>query len=293
MSTVTDIHLIGFASGLGAEDQRTKEGPLVMQKSPYLADLAKTGLTLQWQQIISPPASSSLLKTECILELCQALAEKVYLITKDKKFFTVIGGDHSCAIGTWSGAYHALKGDMGLIWIDAHMDSHTPETSPSGNIHGMPLACLLGYGDPAFKNILENKPKLKPEHLCLIGVRSFEKDEEELLKKLNVRIFYMEEVKQRGMHAVMKEALGIVSEGTVGFGISIDIDGMDPIDAPGTGTDVPNGIATKELCAALSLFVHHPYLLGLEIAEFNPHKDKDHKTEKLIPHLLSSLLLGT
>jgi arginase len=245
MSTIKEINFIGFASGMGAEDRRTMDGPLVIQQSSYLADMAKDGLTLHWQPMISSVQSESIPRSTLVLQLCQTLAEEVYTLSKNKKFFTVIGGDHSSAIGTWSGAYHALnkQGDMGLIWIDAHMDSHTPETSPTGNIHGMPLAALLGYGDPAFVNILDAQPKLKPEHLCLIGIRSFEEGEEELLKKLNVRIFYIEEVKERGLNVVMQEALKIASHGTIGFGISIDIDGIDPIDAPGTGTDVPNGIS--------------------------------------------------
>lgn len=287
------IYLLGFASDLGGTSAGSADGPSVIAASPYLAKLHKNSLQLEWQDILTVDQATSRINSKLailamIADICQKLAKKVSKLTADKKFFTVIGGDHSSAIGTWSGASDALKnqGSLGLIWIDAHMDSHTPDTSPTGNIHGMPLACLLGYGPTSLTTILNNHPKLKPDNLCLLGVRSFESGEANLLKELNVRVFFMEEIKQRGLEAVMKEALQIATKNTAGFGISIDIDSIDPEDAPGTGVAEPNGILARELCDALQIFTNHPHLIGLEIAEFNPHLDVDHKTEKLISDLI-------
>ncbi|TAK78525.1 MAG: arginase, partial [Gammaproteobacteria bacterium] len=166
------LYLVGCASGIAGANLHSGEGPLVMQKSPYLSDLA-----VQWEKVIHAPRLDTALRLdESVSQLCTELAQTVSALARQKQWFSVLGGDHSCAIGTWSGVYDALhdQGDIGLIWIDAHMDSHTPETSESGRIHGMPLASLMGYGYGTLTSILHHAPKLKPEHVCLIGVRSFE-----------------------------------------------------------------------------------------------------------------------
>jgi arginase len=288
------IQMLGYASGLGAALQGAADGPLVMQESLYLRELINEGANIEWQKIISPPLVSAKPKSDLIIEACQQLAQETAKLVRDKKFFTVLGGDHSSAIGTWSGVSHALKpeGSLGMIWVDAHMDSHTPETTPSGNIHGMPVACLLGRGLPALIEILNNEPKIKPENLALIGIRSFEEGEAALLKELNVRIFYMDEVKERGLQAVMQDALRIATQDTEGLGISIDIDGLAPEEAPGTGYPVAHGIAVNDLIAALKTVRDNPLLTGVEIVEFDPHKDKNRKTEKVIARLLAVLALG-
>lgn len=289
------ISLVGYASDTAGAFSGSKDGPIIMQRSPYLQELSNKGMHLHWENIFTIEKTGGLSKLEMVAQINQNLAQQIKELSKNKKFFTVIGGDHSSAIGTWSGVYAAIKnkGPLGLIWIDAHMDSHTPESSPSGNIHGMPVACLLGYGDRSLTTILDKEPKLQPEHICIIGIRSFEAGEAELLEKLNVRIFFMEEVKQRGLDVVMQDALKIVTQGTAGFGISIDIDSIDPKDAPGTGTSVANGILADQLYKSFQNIANDPRLLGLEIAEFDPHRDKENKTEKLVSHLIASLVLGS
>jgi arginase len=285
-----NIYVLGYASSLAGPDPLAGEGPLVLQKSPYLISLKKTGMNLHWQTMIkSEPNNNTKLKN--ITDYNQILANAVADLAFNKKFFMVLGGDHSCAIGTWSGAFYAIEkqGPLGLIWIDAHMDCHTPETSLTGNYHGMPLACLLGLGNSNLTNIMTNGAKIQPEHLCLIGIRSFESDEEKLLKKLNVKIYYMDEVEKRGLKVIMQEALTIVTKGTAGFGVSLDIDSIDPIDAPATDVSEPGGIRAKELCCALELVACDPHLLGIEITEFDPHRDIDQKTEKLIPELITTM----
>lgn len=288
------IYILGSASGAAAPYSGCEDGPKALQKSPFMADLSRSGLDLQWVQILKPETSSDS-KAILVTNHCQNLATLVADQIKKNHFFTVFGGDHSCAIGTWSGAKNALaeKGDLGLIWIDAHMDSHTPETSETGNMHGMPLASLLGHGDPALTELLGPAPKFKPEHVCLIGVRSYESGEAELLKRLNVRVYFMDEVKRRGLNEIMEEALSIVNAGTIGYGVTLDIDSIDPLEAPGTGVSEADGLSAKELCKALNKMVDDKRLIGIEIVEFDPHRDVDHLTEKLVPQFLSAMLVKT
>lgn len=284
------VYLLGYASSIGGPDPTAGEGPLVLQKSPYVTALKQSGMDLQWHTMISPTQNGHT-KLANIIEDNQTLANAVANIASNKQFFMVLGGDHTCAIGTWSGAAYAMQkqGDIGLIWIDAHMDSHTPQTTLTGNYHGMPLACILGHGESALINIMTSAPKIKPEHLCLIGIRSFESEEEKLLQRLNVRIYYMDEINERGLDVVMKEALAIVTKGTVAFGVSLDIDSIDPLDAPATDVSEAGGLRAEALRAALQIPARDPRLIGVEITEFDPHRDIDQKTEKLIPELMSIL----
>lgn len=284
-----NLHLLGYAYGKAGMDARASEGPSVMQQSAFLPELKKNQLTYQWDKIIELGDESSPI-LENVRDHCQILANNLLTITQAHQPFIVIGGDHTSAIGTWSGVAEAIaaKGPLGLVWIDAHMDSHTPETTVSKRLHGMPLACLLGFGDPQLTSILSPHPKIKPEHLCLIGVRSFEKGEAELLKELNVHVFYMDEIITRGIESVLLEAKAIVSQGTAAYGLSIDLDGIDPRDAPAVNAAEPNGIRAEALCSALPVLTADKKFLGLEIAEFDPHLDHDRVTEKLIVKLIES-----
>jgi len=203
----------------------------------------------------------------------------------------VIGGDHSCAIGTWTGVAHAYheQGDIGLIWIDAHMDSHTPQTTETQNLHGMPLSHLFGTGFDSLLTVLDPAPKLKPENVCLIGIRSYQSAEYQFLEKLGVKIIFMEEVLQRGMPAVFAAALAHVSRATIGVGISIDLDALDPCDAPGVGYREANGITADDLLTALAKFPLATPFLGLEITEYNPLRDEKQKTAKLLIEIIRAV----
>lgn len=282
----TDIHLVGYASGLAGAVQGSQDAPYAIKESFHLYN---TNLKPIWHDIIQSTQTPAIPKLNQVADVCQQLAKVTYTLTQNKQFFTVIGGDHSSAIGTWSGARAALSGDLGLIWIDAHMDSHTPETTLTGNIHGMPLACLLGHGSKELTEILTPHAKIKPEHLCLIGIRSFENEEAELLKKLNIRIYFMDEVKERGLETIMREALALVTRGTSHFGVSLDIDGIDPKEAPATGVPEPDGISANELCDALRLVANQPHFIGAEVVEFNPHLDQNKMTEKLMAKLIAAM----
>ena len=277
------MHLLGYASGLAGADLRCGDGPRVLRAS----SLKKC----HWDLMVEPTQFASESLPQSVQTLCKALAERVSQLIRNHESVTVLGGDHSCAIGTWSGAYDALhhQGEMGLIWIDAHMDSHTPDTTHSGRIHGMPLACLLGYGYPVLTSILNAAPKLQPENVCLIGVRSYEPEEAEFLQRLNVKIFYMNEIKQRGFATIWQEAVAHVNKHTIGFGISLDLDGIDPDDAPAVDVPEPNGIHADDLLKALCVTATDPRLLMTEIVEFDPHCDKNQQTEKLINQFVSIL----
>lgn len=279
------FYLVGVASGLAGADVHSGQGPIVVQNSPYLL---KSSLDYQWIAMLESANEDSSKLIENLSHLNLQLAEQVSELVREKKQFCVVGGDHTCAIGTWSGVYDGMhdQGDLGLIWIDAHMDSHTPETSLSGRIHGMPLAVLLGYGEEKLTGILHSSPKLLPQNVCLIGVRSFESGEAELLKRLNVRIYFMEEVIERGLMTVMREAVAHVSKHTAGFGISLDLDGIDPAEAPGVDVPEPNGIKVADLLPSLQEICHDPNLIATEVVEFDPKRDKQEKTEKIVAEVI-------
>jgi arginase len=237
-----------------------------------------------------PLAKSLPLIHEFNLRLAIAAARAI-----DQGEFPVsIGGDHSNAVGMWNGVRRALSKKtclpLGLIWIDAHMDGHVPETTPSGAWHGMPAANLLGYGEPCLAQLTQKEPVLLPENLVYIGVRSFEEGEAALLKKLNVKIYFIDEVKERGLETVVKEAIARAAARTGGFGVSLDIDVIDPEEAPGVGSPEPGGIAAKELISTLPFLMKDSRLVGFEMVEYNPERDIQNKTRNLIFDLLRKVL---
>ena len=289
------VNLIGFACGIGASNPGCADGPDILRQMGLSRLLHDCGVNAKWKCSVkaSTQELDKRLRNNYLTLQYTVLAQEVAKSIRQYERFAVIGGDHSCAIGTWSGAAHQTRnlGPLGLIWIDAHMDCHTFITSHSGALHGMPLACLLGYGDYQLTNILSAKPKIAPQHVCLVGVRSFETEEAQLLQNLGVRIIFMQEIKQRGLIHALKEALTIVNDGTAGFGLSIDLDSIDPLDAPGVGTPELDGLSREELLDALKIFPHQSNLLGIEIAELNPALDHNQITAKLaIEALIASLV---
>ncbi len=183
----------------------------------------------------------------------------------------------------------ALTTAIGLIWIDAHMDSHTYETSPSKGFHGMPLAALLGQGEPELVNLEGIAPKLNPKHVVLMGIRSFEEGEQKLLEKLNVRIMYMDEIKSRGFDKCFEEALSIVKNGTKNFGVSLDLDFFDPKFAPATPSLEPNGEDPKNVLPSFAKLKLESKFAALEIVEFNPKTDVNGITLNLIQDVMKSI----
>ncbi len=273
------VACIGLASGIGAGNPGCAKGPLELQKR----------LDLDWRGLILSKEHHQE-KMEAIASLNHSLAELSYSLTLEEPFFLSIVGDHSCGVGTWSGSAAAIReqGDLGLIWIDAHLDAHTSQTSDSGNIHGMPIAALLGYGDKRLTTIGDPFPKVRPKNLAMIGIRSFEPAELRFLNQLNVRIYMMDEIERRGLAVVLHEAIEIVSKNTAGYGVSFDLDSLDPAAAPAVGTPVDKGLNPEELLDALHLFESHPPL-AFELAEYNPLLDRNDKSFYIIEQLLQSL----
>ncbi len=295
-SMINQVVFIGFASGWGAQIRETEKGPDFLFSSGILSSLSFPWL---WKETLYPQKSAqehSLppgpLTLPFIEDLCRRIAFSVESVIKNKEFPVIIGGDQSVSAGTWAGVANALKAKQkfGLIWIDAHKDAHTMETTPSQAYHGMPLAALLGFGDPALVNVLEEGPILRPEHVCLIGVRSYEEGEAALLKQLGVRVYYMNEVLEKGFKVVFQEALTHVKQGTKGYGLSIDLDAFDPREAPGVGSPEPGGLKPREVLPVFSHLKRDLTFKALEIVEYNPDRDKNNKTLFLIRDLLLNLL---
>lgn len=290
------ISLIPYSCGAGAGDDDCASGPEALKKWDLVKALHAHDIESAWVEGLAEdknPANN----TEIVTKHCIDIRDKVKEVLQAGGFPVTIGGDHSMAIGTWTGVADSLhsRRKLGLIWVDAHMDAHTAQTSPSGNRHGMPISYLLGLGDDALADITGRSPVIVPHQLCLVGVRSFEKGEAALLKKLGARVFMMDEVRERGLDVVMLEAAKIASAHTAGFGISVDVDAFDPTIAPGTGTTEKHGLMRREFIqvARNTLSGYKESLLALEIAEYNPHKDKGHITAKLIADIISSILGGS
>ena len=290
------VSLIGAASGWGAGIRETESGPLALREFGLAEALQERGIAADWTAMVEPKRrwrdAPDLLREAVFRLVVQhdaALADAVAGAVASKTLPVVIGGDHSIAVGTWGGIARARKGaPFGLIWFDAHLDAHTMETTPSGNPHGMSAAVLLGHGDKELLAI--GGGVLRPENLCYIGARSYEEGELALLQRLGVRIVYMEEIHRRGLQAVLDDAVAVATAGTSGFGITIDLDGFEPEDAPGIGLKTPDGLCRDEMLPALASLAGRADLLAIEIVEYIPEFDIDLRTAKLARDLLIALL---
>ena len=270
------IRILGVRSGVGGRDPGAVGAVDALKGSSLVAKLRAGGREAAWGEILQPAAALAASPTQAMSELGPRIARAVHAAASQAEMPLVIGGDHSCAVGTWSGVHGAVqaRGPLGLLWIDAHLDSHTPQTSHTGLVYGMPLASLLGQGDAAFTDCMTRGPKLRPEHVCVYGARSYEPEERALLERLGVRIIGMREIESRGMHATLQEALAIVRSAQGGYGITIDLDALDPRDAPGVGTPAPGGLRAGALTAELASLATDSHLVALEIAEYNPDRDR-------------------
>lgn len=233
--------------------------------------------------------------------VCTRLADMVQQAMDRGQVPLVLGGDHSVAIGTVAGvAKHFQKtgspvgvqtdGRIGMIWIDAHADMNTPETSPSGNVHGMPLACCIGVGPPELTHIYGFAPKIRPGNVALVGIRSVDDRERSLVQESGVRAFTMRDIDERGLRVVMEEAIEVASAGTVGFHVSFDIDSVDPQEAPGVGTPVKGGITYREAHLAMETLCDCGQMTSMEIVEVNPVIDEANRTALLAVELVMSAM---
>ena len=240
-----------------------------------------------------PLADDKLKYMREISNACEELAREVEGILEADELPLVVGGDHSIAIGSFAGAASYCRKreeTLGLIWFDAHADMNTPETTPSGNIHGMPLASLLGYGAPELTNVAGFAPKLDPSLCAHIGARDIDPGERELIRKLGMRFFTMREIDERGMSACMDEAIEIASRASGGFGVTFDVDALDPGDAPGSGTLVRGGLTYRESHLGMEKIAEAGGMRYLEIVEINTALDVNNKTAELGVELILSAL---
>ena len=228
-----------------------------------------------------------------IAETCQEVAHRIYETLEAGYFPLSLGGDHSVAIGTMAGVgkfYHDRGQDLGCIWLDAHADMNTPESSPSGNVHGMPFAATLGLGPDALTKIFGYAPKVKPEKCVLIGARDLDSRERRLVRDSGINVLTMRAIDEQGMRAVMEKALGIVTTNTAGFVTSFDMDVVDPDEAPGVGTPVRGGITFREAHLALEMVADSKKMVAMDLVEINPIIDILNKTAILGVGLVSSAL---
>jgi arginase len=282
------VELIGAAWGLGGADPGCAEAPAAL--APLLAARLEQCRVPSVPGPMLRPAPNERRRQFAVSKLCALLASAVADACRRGRLPCVLGGDHSCAGGTWSGVARTLRGNLGLLWIDAHMDSHTPGTSHTGRLHGMPLAWLLGEDDDPLYGLASGV--LRPEHVCIVGVRSFEREEAARLERLGVRVVHFEEVLRRGLGAVLDEALGIVTAGTERFGVSIDLDVITPEEVPHVGTPVAGGLASGALGSELERIAAHPALAAVELVEYSPKLDRDGRSARVAVELLAAVLCG-
>ncbi|HKJ15801.1 MAG TPA: arginase [Xanthomonadales bacterium] len=294
------IHIVGVALDLGASRRGTDMGPSALRIAGLGDSLRDLGYKVDRETDIATPAieTSSPKDRKArykpqILQVCTELADLVKKRLDAGQFPLVIGGDHSIAMGTFAGVashFRERKQNVGLIWFDAHGDMNIPGVSPSGNIHGMPLAHLLGKGDEDLKQIQGFSPKVDPHNVALIGVRDLDAGERKIIRESGIHAYSMREIDERGMAEVTREALRYVNDGTVGFHLSFDVDGCDPSVIPGSGTLVPGGVNYREAHLMMEYCADDGGLVSLEIVELNPFLDDGNvSAERALELILSAM----
>lgn len=226
-----------------------------------------------------------------IATACRELGMKAYQALDGGRLPLVLGGDHSVAVGTLSGVSKFFRDggqNVGLIWLDAHADMNTPDSSPSGNIHGMPLACLMGMGPPELVDLLYPGPKVAPHNAVIVGLRDVDQMERPHVRDSGIRAFTMRDIDERGLRAVMDDAIRMASDGTAGFHLSLDMDFVDPKDAPGVGTPVRGGATYREAHLAMEMICDSRRMVSMEVVEVNPVIDEVNRTADLAVELIMS-----
>jgi arginase len=293
------IRVIGVPLDMGASRRGVDMGPSAMRVAGLEARLESLGhrvvdggnIKVEVPETQAHGAENARYLTQ-IAEICTRTADAVVKTLEEGMTPLVLGGDHSIAAGSVSGVsefYRRRNQSIGVVWIDAHSDINTPETSPSGNVHGMPLAALLGLGPDLLGNIYGYSPKILPENTVLIGVRDIDAAERANIKRAGVgEVYTMRDIDERGMRTVIEEALRAAGRGTAGYHVSLDMDWIDPEDAPGVGTPVRGGATYREAHLAMEIIADHGRLLSFEMVEVNPVIDEHNRTADLAVELACS-----
>jgi arginase len=295
-----NIAIVGAPLDLGAARRGVDMGPSALRLAGLGSRVAALGYSVEdlGNVFVDQPESTPLGPTRAkyltqITAVCSALAGMVDRVIREGRFPLVLGGDHSVAVGTIAGVAQAAgqrQGKIGIIWIDAHADMNTPETSPSGNIHGMPLACCIGRGPAELTNILGFAPKADPANVVLVGVRDVDAIERQCVRESGVTAFTMRDIDERGLREVMDRALAVAGDGTAGIHLSLDMDAVDPDEAPGVGTPVRGGMTYREAHLAMEIVCDSNNLNSMEIVEVNPVLDQANRTANLGVELVLSAL---
>ncbi|HLQ38924.1 MAG TPA: arginase [Planctomycetota bacterium] len=292
------VRLVGVPMDLGAGRRGVDMGPSAIRVAGIGPGLRALGFRVEDDGDVGVPAPESrdpgppnAKYLDTIWHVCNRLRLRVRRSLEQGEVPLVMGGDHSIAIGTVAGVaehYRASDQQVGLIWIDAHADMNTPQSSPTGNIHGMPLAVLLGMGESRLVEMGGFSPKVDKRHVCLVGIRNLDEQEKTLVRSSGIHAFTMRDLDERGMRAVAAEAIAAASDGTAGFHVSFDLDGMDPRDVPGTGTPVKGGIDWREANLLMEMVSDSGRMTSLEITELNPIFDVRNQSGEVAVDLVLS-----
>lgn len=290
------ISIVGVPMDLGQGRRGVDMGPSAIRYAGLLERISRLGYTVNDTgniQVPTPEAHSihnnHLKYLEEIIGVSEDLAARVEDLLHKDHFPIILGGDHSIAIGSVSGVAKKVQ-QLGVIWFDAHGDMNTEETTPSGNIHGMPLAVSLGLGHSRLTRIAQFSPKVKAENVVIVGARSLDKEERTIIRQQGVTVFTMHEIDKLGMSSVMEMAIQIASQNTEGVHLSLDLDAFDPSDAPGVGTPVLGGVTYREGHLAMEMLAKAGVVLSVDVVEVNPILDHENRTGRVAVDMVCSLL---
>lgn len=298
---MTSVRIIGVPMDLGASRRGVDMGPSAVRYTDLRDRLEKLGHTVEdvgnvhvpFREDAARGAQRGARYLGAITEVCTEVAARTRTALEAGQVPVVLGGDHALAAGSIAGAAAHLttKGQrLGAIWVDAHGDLNTPATSRSGNVHGMPLAALLGNGDKAMAAVAGPAPALKGSDVALVGLRDLDQPERQHIKKWGLAAFSMRALDERGVRAVIEEAITIATRNTAGLWVSFDMDVIDPEEAPGVGTAVPGGMTYREAHLAMEMFADSGKLVGIDVVEVNPVLDEHNRTAEIACELILSAL---
>jgi arginase len=292
------IRIIGVPMDLGASRRGVDMGPSALRVAGLQSRLKQLGRQVEDEGNVMVPQAEEQPYGEKkaryldeIAQTCKGLAERVRKTLEEDMFPLVLGGDHSIAVGTVAGAaahFNKTGKRIGVIWLDAHGDMNTPDSSPSGNVHGMPLASIMGYGPPELVDLAGVKPMVEPRNVALVGIRELDSKERRFAKESGVHVFTMRDIDERGMREVMAEAIRFAGDDTAGIAVSLDMDFVDPSDAPGVGTPVRGGATYREAHLALEMIADSRTMASFELVEINPVIDLHNTTALLGVELVLS-----
>ena len=294
----TKIKILGVPLDLGQRRRGVDMGPSAIRAAGLQARLRELGLAVEDAgdlAVVIPEtqtlADSRVRYLQEIAAVCRRAAKRIGEFLEDGHTPLILGGDHSVAVGTIAGAvrhFRRQKASLGLLWFDAHADCNTPETSPSGNVHGMPLAACLGLGPEALTRLIGAAPLLDPSRVALVGVREIDRAEKVNVRQAGITVFTIRDIDEQGMRRVMQQAIEIASRGTAGFHVSLDMDFVDPTDAPGVGTPCRGGAGYREAHLVMEMIADSRRMRSFEVVEVNPILDVHNQTASLAVELALS-----